>query len=505
MSRAHALLAWLEHKSDWLSPIVVKEVRQVVRGREFNYSFGASLFVGLAVAFFGAADALTGNGTSGMWTFVALTVSLAVLGLAIVPLGAFSALRNERLERTLDLITLTALSPRRVIIGKLLAQGVKLVTLFAGIAPFIAMSFLLGGIDFVTILVWLAIVFMWSLWACAVCLFLSTLFKSRAMSGLVFGGFGIALFVLFGFTRGLFFLARVGGGPALSMSSGADAWWALAIATTACAATMMNLVLLAENRLTLPSENRVTRLRLGFLVQFLLIVGWTLSFMDSPPGVRSDAAEVLGVLGGLHLAFVALFTVTEDFVIPRRARWTMNRPAWRLLSPFLMPGGGRGAAYVLVQMGILLAAVWTLASDATLMRWVLAMCGYICFFTGVPAVIVRLLAPERSALHVRLAVLMLVLAATLLPDVVYYVFWQPEVLSLNFSGRHLLNPVRSLANWDVIETYSSFVVPVVMGLTGLVTYFVLIQVGARTTTEAASVHPPTAAAAEETGSANALY
>ena len=48
---------------------------------------------------------------------------LTLLGLAVVPLGAFSALRNERLEQTLELITLTALSSRRVVIGKLLAQA----------------------------------------------------------------------------------------------------------------------------------------------------------------------------------------------------------------------------------------------------------------------------------------------------------------------------------------------------------------------------------------------
>ena len=38
---AGASSRWLDDTSDWLSPIVVKEVRQVVRGREFNYSFGA--------------------------------------------------------------------------------------------------------------------------------------------------------------------------------------------------------------------------------------------------------------------------------------------------------------------------------------------------------------------------------------------------------------------------------------------------------------------------------
>src|SRR6185436_6573988 len=57
-----ALAAWLDRASDWLSPIVVKEVRQIVRGREFIYSFGGSLVAGLAIAFTGAADALRGNG-----------------------------------------------------------------------------------------------------------------------------------------------------------------------------------------------------------------------------------------------------------------------------------------------------------------------------------------------------------------------------------------------------------------------------------------------------------
>ena len=208
MSASLGFLSWLEDKSDWLSPLVVKEVRQVVRGREFNYSFAASLVAGLAVAFFGAADALTGSGTSGRWTFLALMGCIAFLGLAVVPLGAFSALRNERMEQTLELITLTALSPRRIVIGKLLAQGVKLATLFAAMAPFLAMSFLLGGIDFVTILVSLVVLFMWSLWACAICLFSSTLLKSRAMSGLAFGAVAVLLFIVFGLGRTLFYFTR---------------------------------------------------------------------------------------------------------------------------------------------------------------------------------------------------------------------------------------------------------------------------------------------------------
>src|SRR3970040_1239000 len=97
---------------DWsarLSPILVKEVRQMVRGREFNYSFGLSLVVGLVVAFLAVAEAVTTIGVAGQQAFVALMVCLALLGLVVIPLGAFSALRSERVEQTLDLITQTPL------------------------------------------------------------------------------------------------------------------------------------------------------------------------------------------------------------------------------------------------------------------------------------------------------------------------------------------------------------------------------------------------------------
>jgi hypothetical protein len=511
MSRSRAFLSWLEDKSDWLSPIVVKEVRQVMRGREFNYSFGASLVVGLAVAFFGAADALTGSGTSGRWTFMALMGCLGLVGLVVVPLGAFSALRNERLEQTLELITLTALSPRRVVVGKLLAQGVKLATLFAAMAPFIAMSFLLGGIDFVTILVSLLVLFMWSLWACALCLFLSTLLKSRAMSGLVFGAVGIVLFVVFGLGRALFFFSRRGafiGGPVfVAGASGSESWWVFAIATTFCLTSMINLVLLAENRLSLPTENRVTTLRVGFLAQFLLIVGWSLTFIDEPPTVRSNVAAALGVIGGLHLAVVAMFTVTEDLVLSRRVLLRMNRSSpWHWLLAMFRPGGGRGAAYVLAQMVLLLSAVWLFKPTWMQLRWLLAMCGYICFFSGVPTFAFRLVRPTAAAsLKLRVAVLVVVSVYMVLPDIVYSVLWRPDVLNLSYSARHLINPLRTLANWSLVEANHWLSIPFAMGVSGVVAYLALIPMGTRVTAPASIDPHSLTAAAGEPGSANVLY
>src|SRR3954470_11128594 len=92
----------LDRLSDLLSPIVVKEVRQMVRGREFNYSFSLSIIAGLIVAFIAGTSATSGTGDAGIRIFSSLMACLALVGLVIAPLGAFNALRNERMERTLD-------------------------------------------------------------------------------------------------------------------------------------------------------------------------------------------------------------------------------------------------------------------------------------------------------------------------------------------------------------------------------------------------------------------
>ena len=478
MSRVNALLGWLEDKSDWLSPIVVKEVRQTVRGREFHYSFTVSLVVALGVAFYGAVAAEPGDGTAGAGTFTALMVCLTLIGMLVVPIGAFSALRTERLEQTLDLVTVTALSPRRVVLGKLMAQAVKLVTLFAALAPFMAMSFLLGGIDFVTILISLAVLFLSSLWAASIFLFLSTLLKSRAMSGVVFGAAGIAMFLMLTFGRYAFTPWRIFGGPGLSR---ADFWWTVAMVVTGCIATTVNFVLLAESRLAVPTQNTVTSLRVGFLAQFLLIVAWALSYITATSVARYGAAEGLAVLGGLHLAIVALFAVTDDLTVPRRALAEMRRGSrWDWFLFFVRPGAGRAAAYVLAQMALLVLVASWLDTTRGLndVRWRLALCAYICFFSGFPVYVWRRLRPQRGTpFHLRIAVLVIVALVLVMPDVFYYVVGQPEVFNVDFGRRHLLNPFRTLANWNEVETAGWLFMPALVGAAGLLSYAGLIRMG----------------------------
>jgi hypothetical protein len=482
----------LDDASDRISPIVVKEVRQIVRGREFNYSFALTLVAALIVAAFGAGDALNEASAGGSRIFGILTVCLALLGFVVVPLGAFNALRFERLEQTLDLITLTALSPRRIVLGKLAAQAVKLVTFFSLMAPFVATSFLLGGIDFVSVLLTLAIVFMWSLWVCAAALMLSTLFRFKAMGGALVAVVVFVVLVLFGGV-GRFLLITLFGplgavsfGVAFSGTTGPDAWRALAVMSVLCVVTGANLVLLAENRLSSPTGNRVTPLRVGFAVQLLVLVGLALLELRSSTPVRGWGIDVLTWIAGAHLAVVATFVVTESADVPRRTLVQMLRwPMWRrmALAPFY-PGPGRGAIYVLLQMAAVIGAAWVLDASFEGMRRLMALCGFICLFTGVPALVRLRLAPIGArAIHARVAVLLLIPQVMLLPDVIYHLLWRPEVLDLAFGARHLVNPFRTLINWAEVESRGWMAMPIALALTGVLSYVTLIIWAGRATSD----------------------
>jgi hypothetical protein len=250
----------------------------------------------------------------------------------------------------------------------------------------------------------------------------------------------------------------------------------------------------------------VTALRIGFFAQILLISGWFLTYINEPPGTESAAIALFGVVGGAHLAAVAMFTVTEDLIVPRRARLQMQRPSrWRWLLAMFGPGGGRGAAYVLAQMAVFLAAAVLFDPPAMRLRWLVAMCAYICLFTGVPTLLFRLARPARPAsLPLRAGLLLVLSLSLLLPDIIYFVLWPPDVLEFKYAARHVINPFRTLANWESVEANGWLWLPTLLGLSGLASYWLLIQTGRRLTAQPVS-DAHAVAAAGEPGSAPAVH
>jgi hypothetical protein len=250
--------------------------------------------------------------------------------------------------------------------------------------------------------------------------------------------------------------------------------------------TIVNLVLLSENRLTLPTENRVTALRIGFFLQFLLIVVWALLSVYAVPGPTPAASGIdgLGVVAGLQLAAVAVFTVTEDLLLSRRMVLQSKSSRLRWLMPLLEPGGAAGAIYVLAQMALLLGIGQAVAPSE--MRWLTAICGYICFFTGVPVLAARVFAPRLQAKQIRVAALLFFPVVMLLDDLIAYLA-SPGGFNFEYSRRHVLNPFRTLANWSTVSQFHWDEFALAIGAIGFIVYLALIRMGWRANQEKQNV------------------
>jgi hypothetical protein len=141
-------------------------------------------------------------------------------------------------------------------------------------------------------------------------------------------------------------------------------------------------------------------------------------------------------------------------------------------------------------MVMLVAMLVICAATPADQRRLVASCGYICFFTGIPVLVFWRVAPAAvTPLKLRVAVLCTVAAAMVLPDIIHYVVFQPEVFDITFSTRHLVNPFMTIRMWDVVEARGWIVIPFAIGIVGLLAYIELIRLGARVTSQALRLEP----------------
>jgi hypothetical protein len=95
-------------------------------------------------------------------------------------------------------------------------------------------------------------------------------------------------------------------------------------------------------------------------------------------------------------------------------------------------------------------------------------------------VLLRWARPRIPAFYIRVAVLVLFSASMVVPDVLYYIFARPEFFSLAFSERHLFNPLRTMADWRLVEMRGLYLVPAILGVLGVLTYATLMVMNRRT-------------------------
>jgi ABC-type Na+ efflux pump permease subunit len=151
MSVSSTMITRLERLGDRFNPIVVKEVRQALKSRQFVTTFLLLLLAAWAGSIFGVSylGESIDYGSPAVTFYAGFLFALCTATLVIVPFSTYRSIVEERTETTLELLQITALSPVQIVRGKILSAMVQVMVYYCAIAPFIAFTALLPGFDIV--------------------------------------------------------------------------------------------------------------------------------------------------------------------------------------------------------------------------------------------------------------------------------------------------------------------------------------------------------------------
>ena len=481
----------LESVGDRVNPILVKEVRQAMRGRLFRFGFGFTLIGGLTVALMTLMlSERHGVDRGGAQLAMSIFVCLLVANFSFVPFSAFMSMGGEWDENTHDLLVLSNLGPRRIVLGKLGSAAVQSLLCFSAFAPFFVFAFLLRGVNLPSLLLLLGGALVLSPCASLIALGVSSLTTNRFLRVLLIVALcaGLLTLTISSSAFATFALTAVGFGPTtsqLAMIVGGLVSVGLAVALffgeVACV------------RLAHPEENRSTGLRLTMLLVLAGALTWTA--IGARSGAPSDFLSAIGI--GLAFAFVlpCAFFASEPEKLGRRVlRHVPKNPLLALLVAPLLPGGGRGmlftvllgalivgglvtiqAVYGTVSLGTMIggpggitpwrpARTWTTDGFVSM----LLAGAFSLFYVGIPTgLLSRIATTARLRAGLRAFVPLLAFVMILLPSLVLFFQRGPRESIFH----HWLNPFWMIDRCWSRETGSGMLLAIGLGAAALLVNF----------------------------------
>lgn len=339
---------WLERMGERLNPILVKEARQALKSRQFLVTFSLLLICGWGWSFIGVAShgasiyyAATGGPMLIGYFFV-----LAVPMLVIVPFTAFRSLAAEREDGTYELLSISTLSSRQIVTGKLGSALLQMLVYYSALSPCVAFTYLLRGIDIFSIMFVLVYTFLISLVLSAISLLVATMSTSKTWQvltsvlivvGLIAAAITWMVFVVevvidnhMSFDEPMFVAIN------LSIISGAVSYFVL-------------FIFAAAAQLSFSSDNRSTKLRIILLAQQILLVGWCVYFWVVS---REDGViMVMCILAAIHWTLAGTFLTGELAQLSPRVRRALPQSVFgRLMLTWFNPGSGTGYIFAVVNL-----------------------------------------------------------------------------------------------------------------------------------------------------------
>ncbi|MBL8728113.1 MAG: hypothetical protein JNM25_06765 [Planctomycetes bacterium] len=335
--------------SDRLNPILVREVQQAVKGRLFVLTVLLVLLLSVVVA-----TGVVGDGgadqRAGRNVFDAGLTLLVPLLLFVVPMGAYQSMRLELRSGIVEQLLLSRLRPRSIVSGKLLAAMVQFLLYVSILAPLLATSYLLRGVDLPTIVVSLVFALVFCVAATAAAISAAAQGVTPAMQSVAqvvaAFGFGMLTFGLMGFvgsgeyTRDLGWLMRR-----------AEFSMVMSGIVLGCGVGATLSALTAQSFLLHAFENRATGFRLFLFAMPPLALAWLWLFVDARHW--DDALHPLVFFATLlGIAFGVFMWTEQKELSPRVRAHVPRRAALALLAAPFLPGRDRGVACLLLYLGL---------------------------------------------------------------------------------------------------------------------------------------------------------
>jgi hypothetical protein len=460
---------WIEARlvrmGDRLNPILVKETRQAIKSRQFTVTFVLVLLacwvvtIG-GVAMIGPGIFYSASGPDMFWYYYwILAFPLAV----IVPYSAYRSLAAEREDNTYELLSISNLTPRQIIAGKLGSALLQMLVFLSATAPCLAFTYLLRGIDVLTIAVLLTYTVLGSLGLAVIGLFMATSAKER------YGQVILSVALVVG--QVVVFFMSIGGSYEFirwSYQFVGDKWFWIGnlAALTAYVTTFALVFLAAAAQITFTSDNRSTPLRIAMIVQQACYIGWVWAMFligasedafggnGNPPPAAVVIA--LSIPSGIYWYVMGTMLTAEWPHLSARVKRSLPQSfLGRTFFTWFNPGPGTGYMFVVSNLGaIALVSVLLLAllpastmpggpTEWETFCFVLIGVGYITAYLGLGKLIVDLLR-RVAAVPMVASVLIngfLIAAGSGIPLVIHM------MSNLRYSGYsllHVTNPIWTL-------------------------------------------------------------
>jgi hypothetical protein len=349
-------LEWLGER---FNPILVKESRQALKSRQFVLSFGLLLIAAWGWSFIGLVIMQVGGGygQAGFEMFMGYYCILAAALALFVPFGAFRSLASEQEDQTYELLSITGLSPRQIVSGKLGSAVIQILIYTSAIAPCLAFTYMLRGISMPTILFAVTYTVLGALGLSIIGLLVGTLTKAKHWQVLLSVVLIVGLLIVFGLAIG-FTVEMAEQGDYMFRDS--EFWGATGAILTAFVTYAALVFYAAVAQITFVSDNRATKLRVIMLIQHGCLVAWLGWLFLTLERMEIGVLYIYLSLTAFHWTIMGAMMTGEWPELSMRVRRRLPQNfLGRAFLTWFNPGPGTG--YMFACCGVIAASLTALA------------------------------------------------------------------------------------------------------------------------------------------------